>query len=95
MARKKKRGLRKLTDKGTTKQGYKNKKKQINLGRIEPPRPRNDYNQYIYVMKCMKCRCIYGSNGSDIHERKCPRHQGGAKGPNLSEKIIKAFSNRL
>ena len=40
----------------------------------------NDYNQYSYKMECLDCGHIYGANGSDIHLRKCPRHQDGALG---------------
>jgi len=42
----------------------------------------NDHKQYAYKMKCLKYECgeIYGANGSDIFQRKCPRCQGGASG---------------
>ena len=42
--------------------------------------PGTDKNQYIYQLACSICGQIYGANGSDIHERKCPVCQGGRKG---------------
>jgi len=42
--------------------------------------PGNDHLQYIYVLRCGHCGCEYGANGSDIHERRCPTCQGGARG---------------
>ena len=40
----------------------------------------NDYNQYAYKVCCTHCEHVYGANGSDMHERKCPRCQGGEPG---------------
>ena len=40
----------------------------------------NDHNQYVYVLKCHNCNHEYVANGSDIHIRRCPAHDGGAKG---------------
>jgi hypothetical protein len=62
----------------TTKTGYVNKQRQVvirNTGRHG-----TDHLQYIYTLGCSDCGCIYGANGSDIHERKCPKCQGGAAG---------------
>lgn len=42
--------------------------------------PGTDHLQYIYVLQCSHCQNEYGANGSDIHARKCPKCQGGAKG---------------
>jgi hypothetical protein len=39
-----------------------------------------DHNQYVYQLGCSKCGHVYGANGSDIHERKCPACQGGRDG---------------
>jgi hypothetical protein len=36
--------------------------------------------QSVYVLRCSHCGHLYGANGSDIHLRKCPMHQGGAPG---------------
>ena len=38
----------------------------------------NDNNQTIYVLECQHDGFRYGSNGSDIFERKCPKCQDGA-----------------
>jgi len=39
-----------------------------------------DKNQYVYQLGCSHCGHIYGANGSDIFERKCPKCQGGQPG---------------
>jgi len=36
-----------------------------------------DHLQEVYLLRCEKCGHQYGANGSDIHERKCPKCQGG------------------
>ena len=47
-----------------------------------------DHRQYIYVLRCTNCRFEYGANGSDIHDRKCPRCQGGAPGLQYSQAYL-------
>ncbi len=42
--------------------------------------PGTDHLQRIYVLRCDHCGNEYGANGSDVHERKCPRCQGGKPG---------------
>lgn len=42
-----------------------------------------DHNQYVYQLACSHCGAVYGANGSDIHERKCPFCQGGRPGLRL------------
>jgi rRNA maturation endonuclease Nob1 len=42
--------------------------------------PGTDHLQRIYVLHCNRCGHEYGANGSDIHERKCPRCGGGRPG---------------
>ena len=42
--------------------------------------PGNDHLQYVYVLRCRDCGHEYGANGSDIWQRRCPDHQGGAPG---------------
>lgn len=39
-----------------------------------------DHLQLAYRMECLRCGFVYGANGSDIHERKCPKCQHGAEG---------------
>jgi rubredoxin len=34
----------------------------------------------VYALKCEACGHEYGANGSDIHHRRCPGHDGGAAG---------------
>ena len=45
-----------------------------------PGLPGTDHLQRIYVLRCDHCGYEYGANGSDAHERKCPRCQGGRPG---------------
>ena len=40
----------------------------------------NDYLQRIYQLGCSQCGHIYGANGSDIFQRKCPKCGGGKAG---------------
>lgn len=68
-----------MSEKGqTTRYGYQNRNGQINLGGTT--RPGTDYGQSVYVLYCPICDRNYGSNGSDIFQRKCPYHQGGRPG---------------
>ena len=62
----------------TTQPGYTNKKGQrvVRGTRV----PGNDHNQFVYVMRCLKCAHEYGANGSDIWQRRCPMRDGGAPG---------------
>jgi hypothetical protein len=41
-----------------------------------------DHNQKIWAVQCTHDGCghVYGVNGSDFHERKCPKCQGGKPG---------------
>lgn len=57
-----------------------------------------DHLQRVYVLGCNDCGAIYGANGSDIFERRCPACQGGAPGlpfekisTELDEEARKAF----
>ena len=69
----------------TTIRGYENGNGQANLGSTEPPRAGNDHLQFVYVMHCPLCVRNYGANGSDIWQRKCPFHQGGMPGLELTD----------
>ena len=42
------------------------------------------YNQKIYELRCTECGYRYVANGCDVHIRKCPKHQNGARGEPLS-----------
>ena len=41
-----------------------------------------DYNQKIWAVRCTQPGCghVYGVNGSDFFERKCPKCQAGVPG---------------
>ena len=64
----------------STQIGYVNKNKQLCTGH------RNvrgtDFGQMAYRLICLAAHCghIYGANGTDIFQRKCPACQGGASG---------------
>ena len=46
--------------------------------------PSETFNgQRIYHMRCARCGGEYGSNGCDVHLRRCPGCQGGSKGEPL------------
>lgn len=72
---------RKRKSKRTTVPGYVNANHQENLGCTGSSG--TDHRQYVYRMKCLKCGTIYGSNGSDIFQRRCPGCQGGKPGPSI------------
>lgn len=40
-------------------------------------------DQYIWILKCLKCSNYYGANGCDFHIRRCPECQGGRKGEEI------------
>lgn len=42
--------------------------------------PGTDRGQSVYQLGCSHCGHVYGANGSDIFERKCPNCQGGKVG---------------
>ena len=40
----------------------------------------SDHGQYAYKTECTICEYVYGTNGTDMHERLCPECQRGAPG---------------
>jgi len=42
--------------------------------------PGTDHNQRAFKVECTLCGYVYGANGSDVHERRCPECQAGAPG---------------
>jgi hypothetical protein len=62
----------------TTQPGYVNRNGQ----QVVRPtgNPGTDHGQYVYVLRCRTCSHEYGANGSDIFQRRCPAHDGGAPG---------------
>ena len=57
-----------------------NKNKQKLLAKTEFKG--NDHNQKIWALQCTheSCGHVYGANGADFYERKCPKCQGGTPG---------------
>lgn len=60
----------------------------------------SDHMQYVWIVECNQtdsadtlCGHVYGSNGSDFFQRKCPRCQGGAAGPSIEG--LKYSTSRL
>ncbi|SFV31314.1 hypothetical protein SAMN05216456_1301 [Devosia crocina] len=41
-----------------------------------------DHNQFIWALQCERENCghVYGANGSDFHQRRCPKCDGGMPG---------------
>lgn|GEM_PF-953448 len=64
--------------------GQINRNDQRNLGRSEPFHKGTDHRQYVYIIQCTKCGHIYGANGSDVFQRKCPKCQDGRPGVQLN-----------
>jgi len=62
----------------TTQIGYINKNNQQNMGTKGVDG--SDHYQKAYKLKCLKCGCEYGANGTDIWLRKCPDCQKGNPG---------------
>jgi hypothetical protein len=67
---------------GTTSPGFENKNGQIVVKGTS--KSGTDHNQYIYILRCNHCGTVYGANGSDIWERRCPKpksvcHAGGGR----------------
>jgi PHP family Zn ribbon phosphoesterase len=64
--------------KGTTKVGYVNPNRQVvirNTGKRG-----TDNNARVYQIACSHCGYVYGANGTDIFERKCPKCGQGQPG---------------
>jgi hypothetical protein len=73
-----KKAVKKTSPKGTTKIGFVSKRGQVVIRGTG--KPGTDHGQTIYQVGCSKCGHVYGSNGSDIHDHKCPKCQGGHEG---------------
>jgi len=65
-------------NKGTTKIGFVSDSGQVVIRNTNALG--TDKNQTIYQLGCSVCGYVYGANGSDIHIRKCPKHDGGMPG---------------
>ena len=64
----------------TTEIGYLNQNNQKNHG--TRGKSGTDHLQYAYKLECLMPGCghIYGANGTDIFQRRCPKCQGGKEG---------------
>ncbi|MEN8136635.1 MAG: hypothetical protein ABFS18_14045 [Thermodesulfobacteriota bacterium] len=62
----------------TTQIGYINRKNQKNHGHMNLQG--NDHGALAYKLECLLCGHIYGANGTDIFQRKCPACQNGKPG---------------
>lgn len=71
-------GRGRRTSRGTTQIGFVNPHGQVTVRNTGAPG--SDHLQYVYQLSCSHCGCVYGANGSDIHERKCPACQGDRPG---------------
>jgi len=75
----------------TTDPGYTNKHGQTVIRRTGFP-SETFPGQTIYHLRCGHCGHDYGANGTDIHLRRCPSHQNGAKGEPLRTPPPNLFS---
>jgi hypothetical protein len=66
----------------TTKVGFVNSNLQVVIRNTGLPG--TDHGQQIYQLGCSICGCVYGANGADIHDRKCPKCGRGAEGSKYS-----------
>jgi hypothetical protein len=62
----------------TVKKGKVNKNRQRCCGTLDVPG--SDENALAYKMECRLCGFVYGANGGDVFERKCPNCQDGEPG---------------
>lgn len=64
----------------TTRIGYINRNSQLCTGHRNVPG--TDHGQLSYRLLCLANTCghMYGANGTDIFQRRCPSCQGGAPG---------------
>jgi len=75
----------------STTPGYRNKHGQVVIARTGFP-SKSFAGQAVYHLRCSHCHHDYGSNGCDIHLRRCPRHQGGVAGEPLRDPPPNLFS---
>lgn len=74
----------------TTEPGFTNPNRQVvqrATGAPSSTRP----GQSIYALGCRDCGFVYGCNGLDVKERRCPGCQGGVTGEALREEQPSLF----
>jgi rubredoxin len=69
----------------TTEPGYQNHRNQKVVG--PNWRRGTDHNSRAYVLECQHCGWLYRANGTDIHERRCPKCQDGRPGLELTDEL--------
>jgi hypothetical protein len=79
----------------TLRVGYINRNGQLQLGRTGLRSTKLTMVQYIYRLRCLKCRHVYGAQGCDVWQRHCPGCQGGADGEPLTSEAWAAQSLTL
>jgi PHP family Zn ribbon phosphoesterase len=62
----------------STKPGFVNRNGQVVIRNAGIPG--TDHGQKIYQIGCSSCGEVYGANGTDIFERKCPKCGEGMPG---------------
>jgi hypothetical protein len=62
----------------STQPGYVNRNSQVVIRNTRLPG--TDRGQSVYQLACVICGHVYGANGCDVFERKCPKCQGGRPG---------------
>jgi hypothetical protein len=67
-----------MNESDTTSPGYTNRNRQRVI--CVTDLAGTDHLQKVYVLHCEHCGTEYGSNGSDIFQRRCPKGQGGRPG---------------
>ena len=72
-----------ITWEQTTRVGHRNENAQEVIRKTRAVG--NVPGQRIFVLRCSKCGYVYGTNGSDIHLRRCPSCQDGAPGLSTCE----------
>ena len=77
-------GLRASARTPTTEPGFVNPNRQVVERSTGAPSPARS-GQAIYALRCRDCNHIYGCNGLDIKERRCPACQGGVAAEPLRE----------
>ena len=69
----------------TTEPGFANPNRQV-VERATGAPSAERAHQSVYALRCRDCGFLYGCNGLDIKERRCPQCQGGVAGEPVQER---------
>jgi hypothetical protein len=72
----------------STRPGYVNRHGQVVIRNTGLPG--TDRRQTVYELGCSACGHVYGANGSELYERRCPMHDHGAPGLKYEEGFFTA-----